>query len=240
MSIVVYYYKLYCETESKFVYVWSSEVPTVCPNDPTHTVRSAQALRELKENVVYVDDKENNTNGHYAYEEWALTIPPNSTQTDTISYPYDIGIIGVIYKDQTSLSGCIVNTFVNRNTPVAALIAPTSIDSDILTVNSTQYMERGYLLKVNNELLGCIVEVKSATQVQVEQTPSTIHMPGSLTLMSVWNVRNVRLGGSNARAKLRSRNSNSSALQAGYVVTIEVQNTTNDTQVFEYGMEFFY
>lgn len=235
----VYYYKIFCITEQLFVYKWSDTQPTNCPNNNTHEIGSVIAIRELAQNSVLVDDRPNNTNGHYAYREWQLMVPPMSTALGQVAFPFDISIIGVIYKDNSLLSNCIVNTYVNKDTPVAGLIAETAAGSTTLAVSSTEYMQRGYILTINDEYLGQIISIDSDNACTVEMAPSVALPPGSIVLMSVWNVRNVRLG-QLGRIKLRARNSNSSALPTGFVVSIEVKNNTPQAVQFEYGMEFFY
>jgi len=235
----VYYYKIFCTTEQQFVYQWTDNIPTACPNNNTHDIGTVVAIRELAQNSVLVDDRPNNTNGHYAYKEWQLDVPSMSSATGQVAFPFDISIIGVIYKDNDLLSDCIVNTYVNRHTPVAGLIAETPAGSNTLAVSSTEYMQRGYILDINGESLGQIISIDSDNACTVETPPSVALPPGSIVLMSVWNVRNVHLG-QLGRIKLRARNSNSSALPTGFVVSIEVQNNSLLPITFEYGMEFFY
>ena len=48
MSKTVYYYKLYCETDSKWEYVWSETPPTQCPTNTAHTIDADSAVNEKK------------------------------------------------------------------------------------------------------------------------------------------------------------------------------------------------
>ena len=35
---MVFKYRLWCNTENSYVYVWAEELPTKCPNDTSHTI----------------------------------------------------------------------------------------------------------------------------------------------------------------------------------------------------------
>jgi hypothetical protein len=53
MTTEVNYYRLYCQTESNYVYKWDTIIPSKCPNNNTHTVDS---------NTVTIIDTVNTTN----------------------------------------------------------------------------------------------------------------------------------------------------------------------------------
>ena len=48
-------YRVWCETEGKYVYTWSEEEPTVCPNNNTHTIDTDLTSVEEETNTDQVE-----------------------------------------------------------------------------------------------------------------------------------------------------------------------------------------
>jgi hypothetical protein len=67
----VYKYRLWCETENGYVYVWAEEEPTSCPNNPAHTIDSSKTVIEhsVGDNSVTISSKEDESDRPYVRAE---------------------------------------------------------------------------------------------------------------------------------------------------------------------------
>ncbi len=121
MAVETYEWKLYCETESIWIYMWASDAPTSCPNNAAHTITSGSIsqVNELSDESSFVrmyqsyytsPDTANTT-------QWPITIDVSSGDLSSvcspISFPFNVDMIcGFMIKNPNGQYGDSLDGYV--------------------------------------------------------------------------------------------------------------------------------
>jgi hypothetical protein len=149
-------YRIYCETEGQYQYVWNDVPPIACPVNTAHTVdlTTVAIVDTVSNNSVNVIQQAGVTNGNYGLCSHSFDIQPNSTGSYTFSFPFPISISSVHFTTNASHTGDIVNCWTAPHTPVGSITSNVSVGD--ATVNVTQ--------SAAQELIpGCTVTLNDGT-----------------------------------------------------------------------------
>jgi hypothetical protein len=148
-------YKIYCNTESKFVTGWGTTPPTVCYNNNTHTVNlnSIQVVEIVASNQVTINQQDVSQTSRFIIESIYLdNIAPNSTSV--VNHVFDVAIS--MHSFNFALSSAedndLFSVAVNPNTPLGLITADVkSGDTTIpVSVNVLPYIKAGFYLTVTD------------------------------------------------------------------------------------------
>jgi hypothetical protein len=117
----VYYYKIFCNTDNKYVYVWSKIQPSTCPENTTHSINlsSVVVIDDIRSNTVEIMEEAPNddpTGGRYKCQ--GLSIPDivlSKKYSQCFSWIYPVSILSMKFNTEE----------INRGDKVDCEIIPT-------------------------------------------------------------------------------------------------------------------
>lgn len=166
---VIHNWKYWCETESTWVYKWSINQPTTCPNNNTHTITSdplkifkygtiSETTAEIKEEYIPTAKLFQTTQ-----KKWSI---PASTGVHILPYDtkvYPVNVLSASFVSRDEHTGDKIDVVVGHKTIVGVITADVSSSDTVINVNST-VLENSYLGEeiylfdgVNTDNLGVIV-----------------------------------------------------------------------------------
>ena len=167
----IYYYKVWCDTDSQWEYIWSEVTPTVCPANNGHTIDSSKIVIVdiIKEEEVIVREEGTPTGGHFQ----AKTILFDDTLLDgssgwkevDISFPYPISLLSCDFVAQADDEGNELQFIVAPNTTVGAITANVDSLENVINVQQSvvDNVSKGYVAYlydgVNSDYLGPITDI---------------------------------------------------------------------------------
>ncbi len=148
-------YKLWCNDESAYVYVWNNEDPTVCPNVNTHSINvsSISIIENVDENEVIINEEPSNkTGGHFRVVSQAFDAPASVTTTYDFSYPIKMGVLAIEVPTNDNQEGDVMTCVIAPNTNVGAITADVIIGQTVLNVSQTvtDNVDIGYYITITD------------------------------------------------------------------------------------------
>lgn len=249
MSITYTRYIVPCITEgigvdSGFV----SSVPTVCPNNNTHTIdpTGIRVVDTIVDKVVVIKQSTNVTVGpNFRVDCYTVNIPANATVTYDISYPYNICTYLVTYQATPENIGDSFDVIGAPDTICARLAADIEPGVTTLTLNPVYVtLYPGYSLTITNgtdtDNLGEIKTYNIGTGV-ITFTNATTHsfVATNIVRMSVYRVKcfNIVNGESFVIGRTKI---DASGLPANVKVRFVYRNKSNVDKTFNFFMEIGY
>lgn len=248
-STTVYYYRLYCNTESVFVNVWSPTTPTVCPNNNSHTIdnNSITILNNISNTNVYVQNNNtSNITGNYRTESYSIFCSANSTQVTNYTWPINIGVTSVFFNLTSDHTGDIINSIIAPNTTIGYITQNLSTGSNLITVNPGVFtnINKGYLINItdgtNGTNLGQALTLNTTNNtILCELTSGSNFITGNYVQMGINNVRNFVLQYPGS-IRLKSKGSTSSFVPANITVQVSYKNLSLSPKTFIWGLQYLY
>ncbi len=180
MSENLYKYRVYCEDDSKYEFIWLSEndpTPTTCPTNTSHTITtSLTTIIETRDHSeVTIKEEDIKSGGHYFLQSIQFDAIPDTTTTYIISFPININVISATMIIEEINRGDLVKWQVAPNTTIGAITNIVNIGATILDVSQTvtDNLDIGFCVKitdgVNTEYLGkCLLIDKENGQITVQ------------------------------------------------------------------------
>lgn len=174
----IYRYRIYCENEQQYVYIWDTVPPTVCPNDATPVNEDKLDIVEtLSQNTSIVEEP---TFGYFQSQSYVMDIPAGNIGDTTImdiTWPLDVQIWKSDLIPLSNQIGDTIYTIISPNTTVGLLTSDANIGQNIITVSDTVIanVANGFDITLTNgtitENLGQIIHINTSTkQLTMEKT----------------------------------------------------------------------
>jgi hypothetical protein len=239
-------WNVYCETESAWVsgYLDENITPSTCFNNNEHTINTdlSNIILNISTQQVNIVQTEGTPGMHYRAESKKLVASPNTTTTDTHTYPYDISPMTIYLPTSAQNEGDYINSLVGENTVVGVLTSSTSTGNTVLNVNSTviQNMQVGYIVSLGNSntVVGECTVIGN-NQITISDPLDASYSAGTLVKISVNNIKNFYLQGSTSY-HLGTKNLLCSFIPANTPIKMAYTNNSNETKDFYYMMEYYY
>ena len=157
-------YRIFCDTENKFVTTWSSIKPTLCPNNSTDTIdsNSITIIDSVSSNDVnIIQSAPGWTNNSHRIEGFRMSIPANSTASLDMSWPYNIGIISINLYINAENIGDQIHGLVAPNTTIGTITQSVSQGDTVIHVSPSVFN----FLKVGN----CVTITNGQQKLDMEQ-----------------------------------------------------------------------
>lgn len=125
-------YRVKCETDNKFEYVWSESLPTVCPSNTAHTINTntITIVDSVKNKVLQIKEESVPTGGNFQARTMSLpNITGNSITTEMMYFPFPISAMSVNIVTTQEHKGDIVNMYAGKDTIIGVIgqvVAPAS------------------------------------------------------------------------------------------------------------------
>jgi hypothetical protein len=237
----VNYYRLFCVVEQIFVYCWGVSEPTVCPNNSEHTsITNCSILDTVSKQEVLIQQDIGTTQGMYRAESKCIQVPANTTVDSDYTWPFDINVSRVFFNTLETHTNDVINTYIAPDTTIGVLVSSVVTGANTFIVSGTEYLKKGYLIKIGTEELGQAITINQTNGTITTESPTTVDLtPGSLVKISVNNIRNFIIGAP-GNTRFQSSGSNSAVIPAGTVVRLRYQNNSSDAKEFHFGYEYLY
>lgn len=246
----VYYYKIWCVTENDYIFKWTTEPLTECPNDAGHTVdlNSVILVNTISENIVEIKQP---TDGYFMVEDYEFVIPSGTPgNVSTIDYTMDDTILlWVTSFDCTAETfGDKFDVIVNPDTTIGVLTTTVNVSDTVLNVNSTATANavRGMYLTLDNGVdtqnVGKIMNIDADAGTLTVKTPSTFTFaPGSLVKLNFYMAKNIVLNSLN-KQNAGEKGFSGKEIPVGTVLRMNYTNNNGlaKTFVWKFGYYFGY
>lgn len=249
MSNTIYKYRVYCQTENVFVNIWDKVLPTVCPNNNSHSIdtTSITITEQISDsNVNIIQSQPGFTNGIYKAEGFSFTISANSSAYKDISWPYNIAVMTMNLQPSTENIGDFVNAYAGPNTIIGINTQTLSQNVFVISVNSTVLLniKLGYTVSVVNNTQNINMgECISIDTVNSRITCNTIASesipPGAYIKVSRHIIKNITFTTNNI-INLANKNVSSTSFPANTIARMVYTNNSNTQKTFYYNTEYAY
>ena len=149
-------YRIYCETENQYQYVWNDAPPTTCPVNTAHSVdQTTIAIADsVSDNSVNVIQQAGTTGGNYGLCSHSFTIPAGATESYTFSFHTNVSISSVHFTTNSSQTGDLVSCLTAPYTPIGSITSNVSVGDTVINVAQSVVQELS---------LGCMVTLTDGT-----------------------------------------------------------------------------
>jgi hypothetical protein len=202
MTTDVNKYRVWCETESAYVYTWDTVEPTVCPTDSGHTINTS--LNTVVETVgTTTVTASEDSNGYFLSETITIDIPtgtPGDVTEHDVVWPMPIKLWRSLLIPADNLIGDVINVMASPETTVGVLTAPVIIGDRTINVNSTvtDNVWRGFLITiddtVNKNVCGRVTNVdKVGGTITFETATTNAFAAGVPVKISIYILKSLKI-----------------------------------------------
>lgn len=192
MSTSVTQYKIYCNTEAKFVVGWGTSLPTTCYNNNAHSVNSAsiQVIEIVASNLVSINQHDVSQTGRFILETVSLPNIAGGT-TSTVDYKFDVPISLHAFNFALNMAefGDLFSIIVSPDTPLGLIGANVLSGAKVITISPyiIPYLTGGIYLTLtdgtNSDGPNKIISIDSVNFTLTLKTPLTHSYLASNTQM---------------------------------------------------------
>lgn len=140
-------YRVYCNTESQYVYDWNDKSPITCPNNSAHSIdaTSSTIVDTVKSQSVNIIQEAGPTGGNYSCESYSFSIPPGQTVLQNYSWPFNISISSVHFTTDTSHVGDLITSIIAPGTTLGVTGAAVKAGDTKISVSPSvvQNIQKG-------------------------------------------------------------------------------------------------
>lgn len=151
----VNHYRVFCETDGKFEYLWSESDPTDCPINSSHTIDTDKTtiIERIKTTKIEIKEESIETGGHFACLTNLITCDANSTAQSITILPMPISALVTIFVSSAANEGDAVSLSINPNKTIGILTATTPGTANAWT---SQNYTVGTTVVYSDKLYTCI------------------------------------------------------------------------------------
>lgn len=241
-------YRLYCNTDNKYEYVWSDTEPQACPINNTHSIdlSTISIIQIVEQTAVNIVQEVVPTGGHYRTESKKLDIPGNATEEFTFIWPYPISVLTMTLYSGDSNENDVINTYVAPDTTIGIATQNVAIGETVLHVNNTVTSNIGLGYRVNIATNNSSIFVGECIGIDKANGTITLDTPleqavnvGDYIQMCVNNIKNFVLKG-NTKYELARKTIGASYIPENTIVKLVYENKSADPKTFFFAYEILY
>ncbi len=120
MAQIIYQYRIYCQTNSKFINVWSDTTPLTCSENNQHTIdqNATTIISQVNNQEISIKEETTPTGGNYKFDMFKINATKNTETTETFHFPYPINLLSATVNINSSNVGDTMNWTVSPNTTI--------------------------------------------------------------------------------------------------------------------------
>ena len=197
-------WRIRCNTDDKFEFIWSEEMPTSCPINKNHNINNSLTciIDKIEPNIVKIKEDSIVTGGNFRCETKIINSDINTTSITNFSYKYPISVYAVYFVSTIDHEGDIIETNIAPDIPVGLITKNVNTNDTILDVSQTviDNIMIGYDVKITNQIntddLGKVIAIdKIKKQITTENfTSHNFTVNSSVILLTVKIVENYEIG----------------------------------------------
>jgi hypothetical protein len=248
MATDVYKYRVYCDTDSKYEYVWAESEPTTCPANPvSHTIdQDKTVVVEVREDSqIKIKEEDTPTGAHYQARSFEIDVPAQTGSFSLdFSFPFPITLFSAEWINLSCSEGDVAQFQVAPDTVVGTLTSDMLSGSTAFTGSQASYAEVGYYFELtdgtNTADMGRVVSVDD--DVVTCEYGSEYNFSASsptYTKRTVKMVPHVYLQ-SQGRVQLGESKIGGSYIPANTNLRVVYQNNCGMAKTFSFLMEYLY
>ena len=252
MSETISNYRIYCETESAYVYKWSDQAPTSCPNDASHTIDSSSTtiVQTLGQNKVIIQD---GTPGYYQSTSVTIDIAngtPGDIATKDIIFPFDVQLWTTCLMPNNASEGDNFNVIVAPDKVVSILTATGNIGDVVLHLHPSIFnlnvLVKGCYIKLFNGVsvlqdVGRITAIDSTTNtITVETALTSVFNAGSPVMINLYLVRDFNIPNMSNNLVFGSKGINTKHIPANTTIKFYYKNNSGTAKKVTFMIEYNY
>jgi len=248
----IYKYKVWCDTDSKWVETWADTTPTDCPENNGHAIDSSKTsiIDIVKEDQITVREEGTPTGGHFQartimFDNDLLDGTVGWVEIDT-SFPFPISLLSCDFIAKENDEGNELQFIVAPQTIVGGITANVGVSENAINVqqsvvDNSAIGYRAYLFDgVNTDYLGAIVDI-TGTVVTTEKNTVNSFLAASPTYfqISVFMGETIKIPAA-GRYALGESKIGGSYIPAGTVIKARYNNLSGKTGRFGAMLEYLY
>lgn len=254
MSDILNKWRIYCETDAIYEYIWVSDDdpnPTTCPTNTSHTITSSltRIVETREPSVVTISQESTKTGSHYEWVSIQFDAIANTTTTYTFSYPYAINILSAMVQTGVENKGDTLSWYMTKDSVIGTITSDVAAEDTVINVSSTvtDTIHVGFMVNlydgVNTDICGRVVltDADAGTiTVSIASTQIFLAVTPTYVRMTVPFLDKVEMGHP-SRWQIGDSKINSSYVPADTIATCEYTNNheTQDKRATMY-MEILY
>ena len=248
-------YRLYCNTDSTYEYIWSETEPTTCPTNTAHTIDANQtAIIERREpNTITIKEETTPTNGYYRFQGYNESIPAsnpigNVTVTD-LSWEYPVSILDGWFFTSEKQKDDRVDVVIGENTIIGTITANVTTNDTDINVSSTvmDNIQIGWDVNlfdgITSEDLGRTLSKDTANSIITVETAATNNFnvaSPTYVRASVKTIDCLHLNVTNVRYAFAEKKLGGRYVPKDTVVRIKYKNNEGNAKNFVFNIEYLY
>ncbi len=249
----VYQFRIFCITESEWVYCWGTDPPTTCPNDASHDVNpfSVQVEQTISPNTVSINNEPaHSTGGFYRTVGYMRNIPLGNTgdvHVFDVSYEYPINLQIVNIRCDDNAFGDMIVADIAPDTVIGVITESVSTGSTVVLPVSSSVIQNAPI-GIHINVLGssgvydlgvCTLLGTTSDIISVSELPTGDLNPGDLVRMSFRNIDSYYVS-NNLDRVFGSGKIGANYIPAGTTMRISYHNNNGQAKSFFLDNEFFY
>ena len=247
MATAVNYYRVYCNDEADYFYVWDTVEPTTCPNNNAHSINTS--LTTIVETVSTNTFKaEEDTDGYFETTHVEMNIPsgtPGDVTEHDVSWPMDILLWRTLITPTSDMIGDTMSVVASPETTVGVATATVNIGDTVLNVNSTvtDNVWRGFLINlfdgVNKDFLGRCTDVDAgAGTITVETGTVNSFAAGSAVQIGVYTLKDIYIADT-ALIDIGTKGFKGKTVSAGMKLRVQYTNNSGTSKIIRWRPEYY-
>lgn len=251
-SITKKKWKIWCNTENKYVEGWGLSSPTTCYNDDAHDVNTMfiEHITHTDDTIIRIKEESIETGGHYKVHTIQCNIPAGVTGAITTidhSFPHPISMLNVFFNTCDDHVGDYISAHVGPDTIIGVITQ--DIESGLtgcISVSDTvlDHAKLGFFINLDNGVtsadIGCVTGVNNVgNYIQLNSTINETFSAGTYVKMTVKMMSDFYLETAQ-RYVLGGHKIGASYVPTNTVGRILYQNNSGTAKTFIFGIEFLY
>lgn len=247
-SRIVNNYRLYCNTENKFVTVWSPNKPTVCPNNIQDQIdtTSITIIDSINSNAVNIIQYSDGIQGLYRVQSRSMFIPARQTISEDVSYKIPISILSMSFTTTRQNTGDLINCYVSPNTTIGGITSNINNGDTVIHVSPTVVtnIKRGYQVTITDGItilnMGECISINSNNNTIICDVQANGNInAGAHLQITVHNIKDFMVGPP-ASTVFNNKTLQTTLVPANTVMRVVYQNNSNIDTTFFRCLEYLY
>lgn len=254
MAMPVRKYRVWCDTDSQWEYVWLDDTqgePTVCPTNTAHTIDTSKTsiVEEVIEDTVTIKEENTPTGGHYQAQFNKINIPsgtPGTKHEFEFSFPHPISLLAAEWTNTEDIHGDEIKFIIAPDTIVGVLASGVSNGETVLPVSQSviDNVKLGYCVDLYSasgvcEVERCVDRNDNDNTITVETAVDQGYAAGTHVRMHVDMVRRGYLAG-HGRIQLGEAKIGGSYIPAGTILRADYWNNNGTAKELVFVLEYLY
>lgn len=252
-SKIVNKYRIFCKTDSIYIYIWDTVVPTKCNENISHLIdeTTITIIETVDTALVNIDQDGGKTGGHYCCESRSMAITSLGINSADFTFPINISAISVNFITTNEHINDSITSFIAPNTTIGINTRPIYPNDNEIYVSDTvlQNVKVGFLCNGIDSSTGVTDDFGRVLaidlvnkKITIEKKATKLFTLGKFIQMTIRNINNLEFNAS-TKYEIAGTKLGSSYIPANTIIRIQYNNKANmmsSTKKFVWFIEYYY